>query len=202
MTLANPILRRILLISGVIFTYVIAYTLMIALLNGGVPNRILTPLPQYYSLFSVLWDENAWAALTLMAHKSFFVIAHKDPRSGLNLWTMDIDAITFTIYLIVAWLISGRLLLSRQQLTTKRRTLALTGALSGSALVLLSVSYMSVVDHCAGPTWAGFVSLYGMGASEFELYPAYQIIMAILGSLLFSASIYLDRSSPNSPLTM
>lgn len=193
MTLANPILRRILIFSAIIVIYVIAYTLMIALLNGGVPNRILTPLPQYYSLFSVLWDENAWAALLLMIHKSFFVIAHKDPRSGLNLWTMDIDAISFGIYLIVAWLLSGRLLLSRQQLSNQRRTLILSAALIGSAMVFLSVSYMSVIAHCAGPTWAGFVSLYGMGASEFELYPAYQISLAIVGGLLFAASVYADR---------
>jgi len=57
---------------------------------------------------------------------------------------------------------------------------------------------MSVVDHCAGPTWAGFVALYGIGASEFQLYPAYQIIAAVSGVALLVLSALIDRTSSNS----
>ena len=189
-----PDKRRLLLAAAIVFAYIVIYTLLIFLFNRGVPNHILTPLPQYFSLFSALWDENAWAAIQLMIKKSFFVITHKDPRSGLNLWTMEIDTITFCIYVIVAWILSGRLLALRNQAKQPAKAFALFSAIAGSSLIFLSISYMSVIAHCAGPTWVGFVALYGMGASEFELYPAYQIATATAGCALLLLSLYLGRS--------
>jgi len=185
--------RRLLIAAIILFGYVILYTFLIFILNGGAPNRILTPLPQYYSLFAALWDENAWAAFLLMIKKSFFIIAHKDPRSGLNLWTMDLDSITFIVYLTIAWLLSGRLKLKRENQEKAMKRLSLASAFAGSALIFFSISYMSVVDHCAGPTWAGFVALYGMGASEFQLYPAYQFGLAGIGVGLLFLSVWIDR---------
>jgi len=194
-------ISRLSLTASFVLVYIGAYTLLIYLLNGGAPNRILTPLPQYYSLFSALWDENAWAATQLMIKKSFFIIAHRDPRSGLNLWTMEIDSVSIAVYFVIAWLLSGRLLKLRHELDKAKKSLLLSSTIAGSLLICFSISYMTVIDHCAGATWAGFVAIYGMGASEFHIYPAYQIIVAGVGiALLFTSYFILRRGAGNKTL--
>jgi hypothetical protein len=55
-------------------------------------------------------------------------------------------------------------------------------------MISFSVSYMTVLEHCSGATWVGFVTLYGLGINEFDLYPVYQFIFAIIGILGFIAT--------------
>jgi hypothetical protein len=57
-------------------------------------------------------------------------------------------------------------------------------ALWGLVLVAFSVTYMTSIEHCAGPTWTGFVALYGLGYSQFELNPLWQALCAVAGLLL------------------
>lgn len=191
--LRRPLTRRAIITSVIVLLYIIVFAATIALLNGGLPNRILTPLPQYYSLFSVLWDENAWAALQLIITKSFFVITHNDARSGLNLWTLEIDSISFIVYMLTAWILSTILLSQHVSWKNPHQRWVKASAVVGSLLIFFSISYMSVIDHCAGATWTGFVSAYGMGASAFELYPVYQIVTGLGGCALLVLSVYNER---------
>jgi hypothetical protein len=172
------------------FTLVGTGLVLVMLLNGNVVNHVLTPVFQYTSLFSVLWDDKPLGALRFIINKSLVTFTYKDPRSTLNLWTYDFDFITTLVY-VSACLIAGRIM--AQYWFGKQRALyrsPLLFGLAGLLLTALSTTYMSVIDHCAGPTWVGFVSLYGMGLDEFELYPAYQFILAIVGIALLGSGYY------------
>jgi len=167
---------------------------LIMLLNGGLVNHILTPILQYLSLFSILWDENPRGALQFILTKSVIAFTHKDPRSGLNLWTFEFDSITLAVYVLVA-VFGGRLLLKLRANPRTHRWAGATG-LTGCALLLFSVSYMTSIDHCSGATWVGFVSLYGLGFDEFELYTVWQWLCAGLGCLALAGSWWLIIRQP------
>ena len=175
------------------FTLVITGLLLVMLLNGGVVNHVLTPVLQYTSLFGVLWDEKPMGALQFIINKPILAFAYKDPRSTLNLWTYDFDFITTAIY-VIACLVAGRIAAQYwfgQQRALYRLPLLL--GLTGLTLTVFSTTYISVIEHCSGPTWVGFVSLYGMGLDEFELYPAYQFIIAGAGIVLLGMGFYQMR---------
>lgn len=187
---ANP--RRLWLrISALLLlSFFIVALLAVALLNGGWPNHLLNPVAGYFSMFQLIWPEQPLGALQFIATKSFVVIAHQDPRSQLNLWTLEYDAITLAVYVLAALLggwLAGRALLDKGKLA------GLVNALLGSGLLALSVTYMSAIEHCSGPTWVGFVSLYGMGFDGFELYPFYQWLVALLGIGLLGRGLLQQR---------
>lgn len=164
------------------------------ILNGGLVNHLLTPVLQHISLFTVLWDENPMRAVQFLLTKSVIVFAHKDPRSGLNLWTYEFDSITLCVYIIIAFF-CGKFVFKFLVNPRRYRRAALLGLL-GSLLILISISYMTVIEHCAGATWVGFVSMYGMGFDEFELYPFWQWLCAGLGiiALIFSTYFFTHKS--------
>lgn len=172
---------------------IFAGIVLIAALNGNLVNHILTPVFQYFSLFSVLWDEKPSGALQFILTKSVVAFAHKDPRSGLNLWTYEFDSITLIIYAIVslvaAWIIHRFM---RSSLTKNAKT-GLALGLIGCLLLLLSVSYMTSIEHCSGATWIGFVALYGMGFDEFDLYPLWQWLSASLGIIALSGATFMQH---------
>ena len=151
---------------------------LITLLNGGWVNHILTPVGSYLSMFQLIWPEQPLGALEFIATKSFLVFAHNDPRSSLNLWTLEYDAITLLVYLIAA-LVAGSLI-ARNISSAKTRKGLLT-ALTGIAFVVIAFTYMTAIEHCSGATWVGFVSLYGLGFSGFDFYPYYQGVFALAG---------------------
>ncbi|WP_455212399.1 hypothetical protein [Kaarinaea lacus] len=193
---ATPISARQQLMSSIGFL-LLSVTLglvMIMLLNGGMVNHILIPIAQYLSLFTILWDEKPFGALQFLLTKSVVTFAHKDPRSGLNLWTYEFDSITIVVYALVAGF-GGRLLLKFFGNPRNYRWATLAG-LSGCLLVIFAVSYMTSIEHCSGATWVGFVSLYGMGLDEFELYPIWQWLCASLGVLALAASWFLIIRQP------
>jgi len=188
-------LRQQLLSSGIFFLFSIAAGLAtIMLLNDGTVNYIITPISHQKALFAALWEENPLRASQYILTKSVIVFAHKDPRSGLNLWTYEFDVISIVIYGLIA-LFGGRLLLKFFSSRGKYRLATLFG-LCGSVLTLTSVSYMTVIEHCSGATWVGFVSLYGMGFSELELYPLWQWLCAGLGCFALAASWLLILRQP------
>ena len=157
---------------------------VITLLNKGWVNHVLNPVGADFSMFQLIWPEQPLTALEFILTKSFIVFAHQDPRSALNLWTLEYDAITLTVYFVVSLLI-GRMLSRAPSLDPNRNyrinTRGRFTALLGAGLLVLSVTYMTGIEHCSGATWVGFVSLYGMGFDGFDLYPIYQWIIFIVG---------------------
>ena len=190
--------KQWLTISGLLLLVLVAIGLsLVMLLNGGIVNHVLTPFLQYTSLFTVLWNDKPLGAIQFMINQPLLAFTYKDPRSTLNLWTYDFDFITTMVY-VVACLLAGRIV--AQYWYARQRAVYLSPLLLGLAglgLTALSITYMSVIEHCAGPTWVGFVSLYGMGLDEFGLYSAYQIVIASVGVVLLGLGIYQMRRRRN-----
>lgn len=166
--------RRWLAISALLFAGIILVPMLLVMaLNGGMVNHLLTPVGSYFSMFQLIWPEQHLGALQFILTKSFIVLAHHDPRSDLNLWTVEYDAITLLIYLGVA-LVAARLL-------NRGRGPGLVIALIGAAMVAATFTYITVLDHCAGPTWAGFVTLYAFGVSGFDISYSWQWMFGVAG---------------------
>ena len=159
------------LVLGLILTMV---------LNGSMVNHALTPIFQFLGIFQIIWPEQPMSSLHFLATKSLFAFAHQDPRSGLNLWTLEYDTYTLLAYVTVSVILGWTVTTYRNQAISIPLGPLYT-VLAGGIFVALSISYMTVIDHCSGATWVGFVALYGMGFDEFELYPVYQIICAAVG---------------------
>jgi len=157
-------------------------------LNGTMVNHGLTPIFQFLGIFQIIWPEQPMSSLNFLATKSLFAFAHQDPRSGLNLWTLEYDTYTLLTYVIVAAILGWVVTTYRNQAISVPLGPILT-IFAGGVFVAVSMSYMTVIDHCSGATWVGFVALYGMGFDEFELYPVYQIICASLGILGLSGGL-------------
>ena len=162
----------------IFFSFFIIALTAITLLNGGWVNHTLNPVGAYFSMFMLIWPEQPLGALEFILTKSFIVLAHKDPRSALNLWTLEYDAITLIVYSVVAILL-GRILARRR---AHGNFIARVITLTGAGLLVGSVTYMTAIEHCSGATWVGFVSLYGMGFDGFDLFPIYQWILAFVGA--------------------
>ena len=167
---------------------------IVMILNGTLVNHALTPIFQYTGMFSLIWPEQPIGSLHFLATKSLFAFTHHDARSGLNIWTLEYDTYTLLVYVALSVVMGWIITTYREQATTIPLG-ALIACIAGIFLIAVSVSYMSVIEHCSGATWVGFVTLYGMGFDEFELYPAYQIICAAIGILaLTSGLIWLSAS--------
>jgi hypothetical protein len=188
-----PMLQKWTLAStGFFILSILLGLIAVMALNGGVVNHLLTPVFQYTSLFGILWDEKPMGALQFIVTKSVIAFAHKDPRSGLNLWTYEFDTISLFVYLVGA-LAAGYFLHTALTGGKVFKARSLWLGLAGCALVLASVSYMTSIEHCSGATWVGFVAMYGMGFDEFELYPAWQWATAVLGLTCLAAAAYAVR---------
>lgn len=171
--------RSWLLISGLLFiSFFVVGLLLVTLLNGGWPNHLLNPIGADIAMFRLIWPEQHWGSLEFLATKSVFVFAHQDPRSGLNLWNLHYDSITLAVYILAALL--GGWLINRS-LQRGRHSAGLLRGLTGVTLLVIAFTYMSAIEHCSGPTWVGFVSLYGLGFSGFDFYPYYQVVFALAG---------------------
>ncbi|MGD8559776.1 MAG: hypothetical protein PVF34_13550 [Gammaproteobacteria bacterium] len=164
----------------------------VMLLNGKIVNHVLTPVVQYLGMFKLIWPEQPLGSLQFLATKSLFAFAHNDPRSGLNLWTLEYDSYTVLVYIGVSVML-GWAISHYQQARALVSPAALVLSLTGGIFLSMSISYMTVIDHCSGATWVGFVTLYGLGFDEFELYYAYQITCAVIGIVLISAGLWLFR---------
>ncbi len=180
----------------ILVAHFIVGLIIVTLLNGKLVNHILLPVFQFLGIFQIIWPEQPLDSLHFLATKSLFAFAHKDPRSGLNLWTLEYDSYTLLIYIVLSALMGWVISTYRQQAISIPIGPAITIAI-GLFFVALSVSYMTVIEHCSGATWVGFVGLYGMGFDEFELYPAYQIICAALGIAAVSGGLIWLINSKN-----
>jgi len=165
---------------AVLLAHFVVGLLLVMALNGKLVNHTLAPVFQFLGIFQIIWPEHPLDSLHFLATKSLFAFSHYDPRSGLNLWTLEYDSYTLMVYVTLSLFLGWVITTYRQQAIS----IPLGPAIScgvGVLLVALSISYMTVIDQCSGATWVGFVAMYGMGFDEFELYPAYQIICAALG---------------------
>lgn len=190
---ASRSVRPWLFLSGLIFiAFFVIGLVAITLLNKGWVNHMLYPVGASISMFQLIWPEQPLAALEFLLTQSFFVFAHKDPRSALNIWTLEYDAITLFVYFAVALLL-GRLYTRPPRHDAKRdfgiSTQGHTVSLLGASLLIISVTYMTALEHCSGATWVGFVSLYGMGFDGFDLFPVYQWVLFLLGGSLFALGL-------------
>ena len=166
--------------------------LVVMLLNGKLVNHSLAPIFQFLGIFQLIWPDQPLQSLQFLATKSLFAFAHQDSRSGLNLWTLEYDTYTLLVFIAVSLLVGWIVNIYRQQASTIPFT-AVALCVAGGFFVSLAVSYMTVIDHCSGATWVGYVALYGLGFDEFELYPAYQIICAAAGIvMLITGFIWLN----------
>ena len=173
--------RQWLLWSAIILAMHFVLSLILTMiLNGNMVNHALTPIFQFLGIFQLIWPEQPISSLNFLATKSLFAFAHQDPRSGLNLWTLEYDTYTLLVYLSVSAVLGWTISTYRNQAISIPAGPLYT-VFAGGIFLALSMSYMTVIDHCSGATWVGFVALYGMGFDEFELYPAYQIICAAIG---------------------
>ena len=154
--------------------------ILIVVLNGTMVNHALTPIFQFLGIFQLIWPEQPMSSLHFLATKSLLAFAHQDPRSGLNLWTLEYDTYTLLIYIAVSVVLGWVITTYRNQAISVPLG-PLYMVIVGGLFIALSISYMTVIDHCSGATWVGFVAMYGMGFDEFELYPVYQIICAAIG---------------------
>jgi len=178
-------LRHWITLSAGIFLIHFAVGLAVAMLTNFKPvNHVLTPIFQYVGIFKLTWPEQPLGSLHFLATKSLLVFSNYDSRSMLNLWTLEYDFYTLMVYLGVS-LALGRFLASQQNTTPKLPSKIIFSFIFSAFCISFSMSYMTVLDHCSGATWAGFVALYGLGLNEFQLYPIYQVICALIGILGF-----------------
>ena len=163
----------------------ISELIIVALLNDGWVNHVRTPVVTYFSLFPLFWMEEPLAALEFISTKSIIMFANHDVRSDLNIWTLEYDLITLLVYSFSA-LLSGWLITNYYAIAKKKLIIPL----AGTGILVFTFTYMTAVEHCAGATWVGFVSLYGLGISGFDIYPYYQVVFASTGLVLLGLGMY------------
>lgn len=178
----------------ILLAHFVVGLLIVMVLNGKLVNHILTPILQFLGIFQIIWPQQPMDSLHFLATKSLFAFAHHDPRSGLNLWTLEYDSYTLIIYIVLSILLGWVIATYRRQAISIPVGPAIA-CTAGIFFIATAVSYMTAIDHCSGATWVGFVALYGMGFDEFELYPAYQIICAALGIVGVAAGLLWLRNN-------
>lgn len=186
----------LLLSVGIFALHFILGLIIVIATNGKMLNHSLTPILQYIGIFKLTWPEQPLGSLHFLATKSIFVLSHFDTRSALNLWTLEYDFYTLVVYVAVS-LILGRIV-ANYSIDSSTMPLKMVIASAVSLFFMsFSISYMTVLEHCSGATWVGFVALYGLGMDEFQLYPIYQIICAIIGILGFVGTIMWTNLTKN-----
>jgi hypothetical protein len=174
--------------TAVLLAHFITGLIIVMALNAKAVNHVLIPIGQFLGIFQIIWPEHPLYSLHFLATKSVFAFAHHDARSGLKLWTLEYDTYTLLIFIALSGVMGWVIATYRQQAISIPHGPFISCA-AGIFFAALSVSYITVIDHCSGATWVGFVALYGMGINEFELYPAYQIICAAIGIAVLAGGL-------------
>ena len=171
------VLPRSLFVTSVaiFFAALLFETLLLAMLNRAMVNNLLFPVAQYLPMLSIIWQDNAWAAIQILVGKSLLAVGHYDARSGLYLWTLEFNALSLVLHLLGAIVIAKSIALPGR---------LLRWVIAGIALVVFSHTYVTAIAHCAGPTWAGFVALYGFGVEEFPVNSMWQWLFFATGATL------------------
>jgi len=161
--------------------FIVGVCLVMAL-NGYAVNNVFVPIYKFTAQFKSLWLEQPLGALNFIATKPIFAFAHTDVSSELNVWTLEFNSYTLLVYIVLSLLFGWLITRVRQKMlhiTSGPLLLVLTGIV----FTATSISYMNVIDYGSSANWVGFVALYGLGFNEFQLYPIYQYICALVGIL-------------------
>jgi hypothetical protein len=165
---------------------------LMSVLNREPVNNVLFPIAQYLPMFELMWGENPRAALSVMIDKSVLAFGHFDSRSGLYLWTLEFDMLSLLVYAAVCVFVASTWRQHSTRPLSRGRFLLL---MLGFGALLVARTYATVLAHCAGPTWVGFVALYALGFDTFSITPLWQWLLAataagmILGSKLSTAPV-------------
>jgi len=166
---------------------------VLALLNRGLPNQITTPFVSSLPVFQMLWTQNAWGALQMLAGQEVVVLRHVHSGSGLEVWGLYFYPLSVAVLATVSGAV-GRVL------SAGRRDKPRSGwLLAGAAALALAVTYVRVASCCSGPAWAVDVLLRALtapypgtalrealdGASQYA-FLAVQILLALLGLVMLS----------------
>ena len=119
---------------------------LIAVISGDIPNHVTSPFIDFIPTFFITWSDNWYSSLKILFSHSFMVIGHHDAHSDLNLWTIAYYPVTLFVYALAS-ILAGCCLASQK---CQRRKIQIFSAL---IMVAFSVTYISMIEHCAGPTW-------------------------------------------------
>ncbi len=151
------------------------------LANTGLVNNIQFPILHSLPLFSSMFEQSARKTNSLFSNKTLIAIGQFDPRSGLYLWTLELDFNSLVIYGLISgigvWLFSHAAAVKYSSGSIYRWSIA------GLFILIFSRTYITVLAHCAGPTWIGFVALYGLGAEDLDITSTWQWFIAAFGFL-------------------
>lgn len=186
------------LTSSMVSFFVIILSLLCIMMiaNVGLVNNVNSPVINSISIFPIMFEQNAWETIFIFSNKTLLSFGQFDPRSGLYLWTLEMDFNTLLAYAAVAIISTPLLHAASASQTNNRSTTA--WILTGLLILIFTRTYVTVLAHCAGPTWIGYVVLYGLGADELELTSMWQWLLAIAGCILIFVAIKKAGSSKQS----
>ena len=186
------------LTSSLVSFFVIILSLLCIMMiaNVGLVNNVNSPIINSLSIFPIMFEQNAWETIFIFSNKTLISFGQFDPRSGLYLWTLEMDFNTLLAYAAVAIISTPLLHAASASQTNSRSTTA--WILTGLLILIFTRTYVTVLAHCAGPTWIGYVVLYGLGADELEITSMWQWLLAIAGCILIFVAIKKAGSSDKS----
>lgn len=171
--------------TGLIFTLVV----LMMLGNLSLVNNVFFPIGQYLSMAGMMWDESVLGTLQFLSHKSLFALAHTDSRTGLHIWTVEFDFITLAVYAAVVgiYLYWAK----EQQRFFSARSQRGAWLIVALLCLVFASTYVTSIAHCAGPTWAGFVLLYGLGFEELDqtYWPQLLFVLLAMGFYLLHKKV-------------
>ena len=186
------------LTSSLVSFFVIILSLLCIMMiaNVGLVNNVNSPIINSLSIFPIMFEQNAWETIFIFSNKTLISFGQFDPRSGLYLWTLEMDFNTLLAYAAVAIISTPLLHAASASQTNSRSTTA--WILTGLLILIFTRTYVTVLAHCAGPTWIGYVVLYGLGTDELEITSMWQWLLAIAGCILIFVAIKKAGSSNKS----
>ena len=173
---------------------IISITSLMVVANLGMFNNLQFPITDMLPLLSEMFSQSPWQTLVIFSNKTIIAIGQADMRSGLYLWTLELDLNTILTYTLVAGL-AARIFYILPHKYSENRSIHLWTYLA-LGLLIISRTYVTVLAHCAGPTWIGYVALYGTGLEEITLTSAWQWIIAIIACLI-TAMLFKKTSKPS-----
>ena len=178
------------------FVIIVSLLCIMMIANVGLVNNINAPIINSLSIFPIMFEQNAWETIFIFSNKTLVSFGQFDPRSGLYLWTLEMDFNTLLAYAAVAIISTPLLHAASASQTNSRSTTA--WILTGLLILIFTRTYVTVLAHCAGPTWIGYVVLYGLGTDELEITSMWQWLLAIAGCILIFVAIKKAGSSNKS----
>lgn len=197
--------RRLFIAAAILVALLAAETAVLATSVRSLPNTISLPLFEQLPLLATLWASNPSAALSVTAQQALFIIEHRPPATGLQVWGLYYFPLTLAGHLLIAWVAATLVTRAAPHERWQRMALA-----SGAALLALGVSYVRLASCCtvaprwsldilalaqaldptsAGPDWQG---LYAFIEPAF---PGLQLAISLSGAMLLLASLRMRTAS-------